>query len=52
MEAEEYGIAVTKGNKELVAQINKALASLKIAVSSREFIRSGSAKKIKFEVAS
>ncbi len=36
MEAEEYGIAVTKGNKELVAQINKALASLK---KSGEFQR-------------
>ena len=29
MEAEEYGIAVKKGNKQLQADINKALAELK-----------------------
>lgn len=29
MEAEDYGIAVKKGNKELVKQFNDALAELK-----------------------
>ena len=52
MEAEEYGIAVTKGNKSWLLKSTRLLLLLRRAVSSKEFTRSGSAKKIKFEATS
>lgn len=44
LEAEDYGIAVTKKNTELMNQINSSLKTLKKMVNTMKFIRSGLVK--------